>query len=411
MSTSLKIVGVKSLLKWTLGAALLLFAWVGLALFGGLRGWWLTPVAPTDDVTAFHAWARAEIERGDPVAGALLLLESGDGVARTFTEGHNENTLFPAASLSKLLAALAVHSLVADGHADLDEPVSTYLTRWQLPETEFDDKAVTLRRLLSHTSGLTDGLGFGDYKPKESVPTLEASLNEPRASGGRTPVIAQGQAPGKFLYSGGGYLVIELVVEELSGLRFAEYVEQTVFRPAGMTRSTYEYPGNSVRNIAPIFDSNRTPLPWFRYASNAATGLATTAADLARLAAYARQLHALRKPEAFEFGAPIWGAGAILYAPIADDFVFGHDGANDPAINSSIRINPVTGDAFVMLVSGHPDLATRIGSEWVFWQTGTPDILAVEQALGSALLPIVVGGALILFTFIVTKTGSDRRKP
>lgn len=80
--------------------------------------------------------------------------------------------------------------------------------------------------------------------------------------------------------------------------------------------------------------------------------------------------------------------------------VFGHDGANDPAINSTLRINPDTGDAIVVLVSGHPSLATRIGSEWVLWQTGVPDVLAVERALKSAVGPLGIGLGLILLVVV-----------
>jgi CubicO group peptidase (beta-lactamase class C family) len=385
-----------SRLKWIGGTLSLIVSWVVVAVFGGLQGWWLEPVAPAGDAAAFHAWAQAEIEQAAPGAAALLILEEEAVVARAFTAGHNENTLFPAASLSKFVAALAVHALAKTGHVDLDAPVSSYLTWWQLPPTKFDPDQVTLRRLLSHTAGFTDRLGFGDYASDESVPNLEDSLAHPRASGGRPATIVQGQAAGSFLYSGGSYLILELIVKERSGQSYAEYVEASVFQVAGMTRSTYQHPDKTTANVAPLYDAAGSPLPWFRYASAAATGLATSAADLARLAVHASEVKSLREPTAFAMGAPIWGPGAILYAPAGDDFVFGHDGANDPGINSSIRINPVTEDALVMLVSGHPNLATHIGSAWVLWQTGTPDVLALEQALRSAILPAAAGSILII---------------
>ena len=87
-----------------------------------------------------------------------------------------------------------------------------------------------------------------------------------------------------------------------------------------------------------------------------------------------RHLRSMREPHGFLLGSGIWGLGTILYVKASHgDFVFGHDGANDPAINSSVRINPATSDGIVMLVSGHPTLASDIGSEWVLWQTGYPD--------------------------------------
>ena len=71
------------------------------------------------------------------------------------------------------------------------------------------------------------------------------------------------------------------------------------------------------------------------------------------------------------------------------------------AINTSVRINPETSDGFVMLVSGHPSLASGVGSEWVLWQTGYPDFLSTERALQSALMPILLGSLVILLlTFL-----------
>tara|TARA_Y100001934_G_scaffold101075_1_gene124299 strand:+ start:521 stop:784 length:264 start_codon:yes stop_codon:yes gene_type:complete len=63
--------------------------------------------------------------------------------------------------------------------------------------------------------------------------------------------------------------------------------------------------------------------------------------------------------------------------------------------------NPETSDGFVMLVSGHPSLASDIGSEWVLWQTGYPDFLSTERALKSALIPILGGSILILLLALV----------
>ena len=91
-------------------------------------------------------------------------------------------------------------------------------------------------------------------------------------------------------------------------------------------------------------------------------------------------------------GADIWGLGTILYAPTpGGDLVFGHDGSNDPAINTAARINPETGDALIVLVTGHPGIASNIGSEWVLWQTGYPDVLAFDAVLASMVAPALWG--------------------
>ena len=66
--------------------------------------------------------------------------------------------------------------LVEQGQLDLDKPIDDYLTRWHLPESEFDNRKVTIRRLLSHSAGLVDDLGYNGFGPIETIQTLEESL-------------------------------------------------------------------------------------------------------------------------------------------------------------------------------------------------------------------------------------------
>jgi len=385
---------------------------VVVAVIGGLRGWWMTPVAERDDAAGFHAWAVAEIEANNPGATAFMMIEDGRVVHTYFSPGIDRNTLFPTASVSKWIAALGVMLLAESGRLDLDAPISRYLSRWQLPDSAFDNDGVTARRLLSHTAGLTDGLGFGDYASDEVLPPIEEELRQPRASNGVEAVIAVGQEPGsEFLYSGGGYLVLQLLVEEISGDSFANTIRESVLDPLGMSRSTYRYLGE-IDNAAPSFDTDGSVAPTYRYASAAATGFSSSALDLERLVDAvisangtpfkAETLAAMREPQGFSHGTAIWGLGNILYAPTSDgDFVFGHEGVNDPAINSSVRINPETSDGFVLLISGHPSLATAIGSEWTLWQTGHPDILSIDRALKGSLVPAALGSLLLLGLYVV----------
>ncbi|MEM1433252.1 MAG: serine hydrolase domain-containing protein [Pseudomonadota bacterium] len=399
-------------LKAVLVGVAAIAAWSALAGWLAFDGWWMRPVANRGDAAAFTAWAVAEVEAKNRGTHAFLLIEDGVIVSRHFAAGVDEHTLFPTASFSKWIAALAVMSLVEQKRLDLDAPIETYLSRWQLPDSEFDPDGVTARRLLSHTAGLTDGLGFGDYEPDEPVPSLEASLRNPRASSGEDVAVAVGREPGSaFGYSGGGYLILELVVEEVTGERFADYVQRSILEPLGMTRSTYAYLGD-LDNVSRSYDQDGSLVPSYRYASNAATGLASSAADLAKLLKGVLQgvglplelstLAAMREPHGFVLGSGIWGLGTILYvATPGGDHVFGHDGANDPALNTSVRTNPETADGIVMLVSGHPTLASDIGSEWVLWQTGAPDFLSTERTLESAFVPILFGSMLIVLLVVL----------
>ena len=379
----------------------------------------MASVAERGNHSEFFGWAVTEINSKNSGTAALVLIEDGAVVHRFFSDEVDENTLFATASFSKWITALAVMTLVEQNKVDLDAPLSNYLSRWQLPDSEFDNDEVTIRRLLSHTAGLTDGLGFGDYLSSEPLPSLEEELSNPRASGGREVKITVGREPGsEFLYSGGGYLLLQLVVEEVSAVEFTDYVTQVVLDPVAMDRSTYEFLGDQI-NASPSFNIDGSLAPTYQYASAAATAFASSAADLSNLVVMLLNgkrfplqqevVASMREPQGFMLGSGIWGLGTMLYVQTHNgDFVFGHDGANDPAINTSVRINPETLDGFVMLVSGHPSLASSIGSEWVLWQTGYPDFLSTERALVSAVLPTLMGSTVILlFLLIRTRRRSD----
>lgn len=386
--------------------------WSAVALYAALEGVWMNSVVSDEDTSEFFNWAVDELEKKNAGSAALVLLENGEIAHQYFfgkqegQKGIDENTLFPTASFSKWITALSIMSLVESKSIDLDTPVSNYLTRWQLPTTEFDNNQVTPRRLLSHTAGLTDGLGFGDYTANETLPTTEEALGSPRASSSEPVEISVGIEPGsQFKYSGGGYLILQLLVEEVTGLAFQDYVQNSILDRADMNRSSYDYLA-ALENVSPSFETSGAVAETFKYASPAATGLSSSVRDLSSLAkrllandgavVSGDSLEAMRQPQGFVMGAGIWGLGTMLYAPTpGGDYAFGHDGANDPAINSTVRLNPETSDGIVLLVSGHPTLASNIGSEWVLWQTGYPDFLSTEKALGSAMLPILAGSFLI----------------
>ena len=410
---------------WVVGTMTAVLAWSAFAVFVAFDGWWMDAKVPEGDHSAFLAQAKQDIAASQSANAAVVLIEAGAVVGAHYAQARQAkrkidgDTVFPTASLSKWITALAVMTLVEAEKVELDEPVSKHLTRWRLPPGDFKDDDVTVRRLLSHTAGLTDELGFGDYRADEVLPSLEEALRNPRASAGKSAAIVVGAKPGgAFKYSGGGYLILQLLIEELTGQAYADYVRRAVLAPLGMERSSFDFIGH-IPNATDSFDAAGRAAPAFQYAAAAATGFSSTAADLTRLAQAMGSSHpdlilthaghaAMRTPEASVFGSPIWGLGTMLYAPNGEgDFVFGHDGANEPAINAAVRINPSTGDAVVVLVNGHPSLASRIGADWVLWQTGRPDFLSTRPTLESAVVPVTIGTLLIL---VVIGTLAVRRR-
>ena len=395
-------------MRRVLVAAAAIVAWTGVAGYGALQGWWLRPIAPRGDARAFLQAATALAQAQSKGNVALVLLRRGAVYAEQYTpsiDPVNRDTRFPLASMSKWFTAYAVLQLVQAGRLDLDAPIATYLTQWRLPAGPFDAQQVTIRRLLSHTAGLTDGLGFGDYLPRESLPSLAETLRHPRGSSDSAVAIAVGRPPGSgFLYSGGGYLMLQALLEDVTGVPFSTWMQDSVFRPIGMQRATYAYLG-TLDNVSRSFDARGALVPTYRYAAAGATGLSASARDLIAFAQAQVQadggagaplhratLDRMRQPHARKLGLDIWGLGVALYAPTASGaYVYGHDGANAPAINTTMRINPDNGDAVIVLVTGHPTLATAIGGEWTLWQTGVVDFLSIERAVRSAFVPWLLG--------------------
>ena len=200
---------------------------------------------------------------------------------------------------------------------------------------------------------------------------------------------------------------MQLVVAEVSGVAFVDYVRSNILEPVGMSRSSFAFL-DKLDNVSSSYNIDGSLAPTFQYASPAATGFASSANDLTKLAKTilsakdgvpltSTSIEAMRRPHGFVMGSAIWGLGTILYAPSSNgDYVFGHDGANHPAINSTVRLNPETSDGIVLLVSGHPSLASNVGSEWVLWQTGYPDFLQTERVFKSAVVPILTGGLVVI---------------
>lgn len=407
--------------RWILfGLAVLgmLAAWTVVFGAGTLEGWWRKPLAPRGDTAAFAAAADKVIAADSTGNLAFTLIEAGRPVHERFASVGapvGRDTLFQVASLSKWITALGVMTLVDAGRIDLDAPVDTYLKRWKLPASEFDNRQVTVRRLLSHTAGLTDGLGYGGFAPGQPVQPLVASLTRAAdASPGAQGEVKVGQQPGaEWKYSGGGYTLLQLLIEDVTGEPFDAYMRRAVLAPLGMTRSTFLLPEPWPANVAEIYGPGGTKAIHYRFTATGAASLYTSTADLTRLIAAQRPgadgapagrgvlrpatLAEMRRPHAAQYGADIWGLGLVLYAPNnAGDFIVGHDGNNFPAINTAARFDPASGDGVVVLETGDDLLATRLAGEWVFWRTGHVDALTVLMEVKQTLIILAVGWGVIL---------------
>lgn len=247
-------------------------------------------------------------------------------------------TLFQAASVSKPVAATGALALVDRGVLDLDRPVNEQLTSWQVPAHDFTE-TVTLRRLLSHTAGLTVH-GFPGYRAEDTLPTVVQVLNG-EAPANTEAVRVDIQPGSRWRYSGGGITVAQLLMSDATGEPFPALMDRLVLGPLGMDHSTYEQPLGEVRaaRAASAHGTDGQPIAgrFHVYPETAAAGLWTTPADLARWAAaisaaYQGETGGPIRPETARAmltpGMGNWGLGVGLQGE-GEDFRFWHNGVNE----------------------------------------------------------------------------------
>ena len=192
----------------------------------------LTRSAPSAaDFSAVDAYVKKVMQK-DRVPGlALAIVRDGTLVhARGFGTAGGKNrpvtpqSVFVLGSMSKAFTAIAVMQLAAATKVDLDAPAQRYLPWFR------SSKPITLRHLLHHTSGIPRTV----TRPAASPPTLESHV---RALQDIELLHSPGDA---HVYSSANYLVLGLIVEQVSGKPFGQYVEQHIFDPLGMSNSHAE---------------------------------------------------------------------------------------------------------------------------------------------------------------------------
>jgi CubicO group peptidase (beta-lactamase class C family) len=196
-------------------------------------------------------------------------------------------TLFQAGSISKPVAAAGMLALVQEGKLLLDEDVNQKLKTWKVPENEFTkEQKVTLRRLASHSAGLTVH-GFPGYDVNEKVPTLLQIFNGEKPA--NTAPIRVDFVPGSDeRYSGGGVTIEQQLMMDVSGKQFPALMKETVLDKIGMSDSSYEQPLPGARAALSAGGARQDGQPvhgkWHVYPEMAAAGLWTTPTDLAKFA-------------------------------------------------------------------------------------------------------------------------------
>jgi CubicO group peptidase (beta-lactamase class C family) len=282
-------------------------------------------------------------------------------------------------SISKSITAWGIMKLVEQGKIELDAPVFQYLKSWHFPKSEFSDKRVTVRQLLSHTGGLPLGDVFTIYSPHDEMPSLREKLTK--------EAVLVGEPGSAFSYSNTGYNLLELLIEEVTGQAFNDYMRREILIPLGMNRSTFIWDERFDPTIPAGYDLSGKPVPVYVYPEKASGGLFSTAEEIATFAMTGMKdvpqdkqilssdnIEALYTPESKELG---------IYSLVFDAYGLGHyieilpngeraisHGGQGTGIMTHFHAIPETGDAIVILTNSQRSwpFISYLLRDWARWR-------------------------------------------
>jgi CubicO group peptidase (beta-lactamase class C family)/predicted transcriptional regulator YdeE len=309
------------------------------------------------------------------------------------------HTLFQAGSISKPVAATGALYLVEHGKLVLDQDVNEKLKSWNVPQNEFTkDQKVTLRRLMSHTAGLTVH-GFPGYDVNDQLPTLVQIFNGEKPA--NTAPIRVDIVPGtKERYSGGGVTIEQQLMMDVTGKPFPALMRELVFDKVGMSESSYEQPLPPARAAmtagGTYMDGKPVHGKWHVYPEMAAAGLWTTPTDLAKfaieiaLSKHGKANHVLSQKMTQEMLTPVLEeAGLGLFMEKQNPGQFGHNGA-DEGFQALLTMNADTGNGLAMMANSDNGIAVmnsvlrRVAKEYA-WNYKMEDEAAADLFLVAKL--------------------------
>ncbi|MFI5336777.1 MAG: serine hydrolase domain-containing protein, partial [Opitutales bacterium] len=201
------------------------------------------------------------------IAGAVTLVGSRDRVLSVETEGVADlstgrpmapDTVFWIASISKAITATALMMLVDEGEVKLDDPVEKYLQEFKgqmlMVENDQDhvllrrpSQALTVRRLLTHTGGLTGRTGLEQRIDRLSL----------RENVSVYPLLPLRFEPGsRYEYSNAGINTVGRIIEVVSGQSFENFLDQRLFAPLGMKDTTFWPDASQITRLAKAYQPN-----------------------------------------------------------------------------------------------------------------------------------------------------------
>lgn len=270
-------------------------------------------------------------------------------------EKIHKKTIFQMASISKSLTAWAVLKLMRDKQIDLNQSVNHYLKQ-ELKLNGTYGESVTVGQLLNHTSGLSMR-GFLGHPSDKILPTIEECISGMAYHARPLHVI---EKPGrKFRYSGGGYLLLQYIIQAQTDREFSDYLNNDIMKPLGMINSSFEY--EDIKGLlACSYGLNKKPLKNRLYCEKAPAGLYSSLDDMLVFVSHYFEKNRKNNPILSEDninalvrrGLPIsnTGLGCFLFKYSNGQKIVWHNGIN-PGYCCKYAIIPETGDAIVIMTN------------------------------------------------------------
>ncbi len=304
------------------------------------------------------------------------------------------DTLFEAGSTSKTFTAITALQLVSKGLIDLDEEVNAILKDWKIPENNFTkDKKITLRQLLTHTSGINRPDSMFNSEEGKDPTLLQILKGESPALNDPIEVCFE---PGTdHQYSNLAYIIIEKLIQDVTGASLSDYMREEIFLPLEMTNSYFQYPSEDIRKEMIVHHDNEGKAIDSEFISGAFGhgGLITTPSDIAKFVVeliktyqgksekiisqkIVRQMissEIIMDPSKM-YGFTGQGLGVFLIEKEEEAF-FVHPGTNAPGAVCMMTGSPTSGKGAVLMSNGiqaellHMQLLFSIAKEyqWPIW--------------------------------------------
>lgn len=383
-------------------------------------------VHPLDEAALVaHLEARVpELMRRYSVPGVSMVVISQGQAIWTGAFGHADverqrplTTDMPvmAHSISKAVTAWGVMKLVHEGRIGLDDAVGDHIRSWRLPESGYADQEVTVRRLLSHSASLPLGMIGVHYAPGDAIPPLADLLAGPDVALVREPGTA-------FSYSNSGYGILALLIQEVTGREFAEYMETEVLRPLGMVGSTFAW-RDELSAVPTGYDLRGQPVPVYLVPNRASGGLFTTLDDLGRFASIAAggvgspvgravldagsmaELYMAQIPISglFRFVSPAYGLGHFV-EPLPDGSTAVWHGGQGLGWMTHFHATPERGHAIVIVTNSQRSwpLMAHVLNDWARW-AGVGAVGMGRIARAETAMWVVIGGVFLLALWLATR--------